>query len=310
MKQAEVTAIIVTYNRKELLGECLSAVFMQSYPVIQVILIDNASTDGTYEYIKEKGFLNEKLDYQRQEKNTGGAGGFHEGMRLARDRDTDWIWIMDDDTIPEPDALENLVKASQSINEKVSFLASCVFGPNGEYMNVPNISESKGDNGYKDWYRHLDQAAVKLKDATFVSLLINIEAVRTCGLPCKDYFIWGDDTEYTMRIIKNYGPAYLIGTSRVIHKRFNARLISIKEEDAPGRIDMYRYFFRNTLINKKLYGSTFEFCKFFAGAFRTAWFSLPTPYGTKKFVTVHKGIGAYFREKGKFKEYIRSQTEN
>ena len=88
-----------------------------------------------------------------------------------------------------------------------------------ESMNVPDIDMSSTENGYADWYRKLSNGLIKIEAATFVSLLINGEAIKKCGLPCKDFFIWGDDTEYTTRITRNFGPAYMVGKSVAIHKR-------------------------------------------------------------------------------------------
>ncbi len=303
-----IIAVVVTYNRKELCRECLEGIFSSSYPLKEVILIDNASTDGTKEYLEENGLLS-KVDYHLMDSNTGGAGGFYEGLRLGREKDCDFFWIMDDDTIPNKDTLQELIAAYEAMNEDVSFLASCVYGPNGEAMNVPNISEKKDPNGYRNWYKQLEYGAVKLADATFVSLLISKKAVMKCGLPCKDYFIWGDDSEYTMRLIKHYGPAYLIGSSKVLHKRFNARSLSLKDEDNEGRISIYAYFYRNILINKRLYNGRKAWLRFFLGAFRTAYRSLGTVYGTKKFKAVHKGVFSYFREKKKFEEYIKKELQ-
>ena len=304
-----VTAIVVTYNRKELLQECLNAILSQTRSVDRIILIDNASTDGTFETLQENGFFaHEQLDYRRMDSNTGGAGGFCEGLRIARESETDWLWLMDDDTIPAPEALQKLLEAKEAIREEVSFLCSSVYGPDGEAMNVPNLSETTDENGYRNWYHQLKNKAVKVADATFVSILINRKALDRCGLPCKDFFIWGDDTEYTMRIIANYGPAYLIGDSEVIHKRFNARSLSIKEETDEKRIGMYFYFFRNILIIRKLYGMK-TFSRFLLGAIRTSLTSLPKEHSFKKFLTIHKGILHYFKERSHFENYINEQLK-
>ena len=76
----KVEAVVVTYNRKEMLIQCLDAILNQTSEVDKVIVIDNNSTDNTPDYLKEKGYLdNEKIFFQKLEKNTGGAGGFYKG---------------------------------------------------------------------------------------------------------------------------------------------------------------------------------------------------------------------------------------
>ncbi|MCD8149312.1 MAG: glycosyltransferase family 2 protein [Clostridiales bacterium] len=303
-----ITAVVVTHNRKELLTECLDAILGQTYSVDRILLIDNASTDGTEAFLTEKGYLKQDvIHYVLLGSNTGGAGGFYEGLRLARETDCAWVWVMDDDAIPTPDCLECLLEAREKIGEEVSFLASSVFGPGGEFMNVPRISQTRGSNGYRDWYQHLEHAAVKLEDATFVSLLINSKAIQKCGLPCKDYFIWGDDSEYTMRIIRHYGPAYLIGTSKVCHKRYAARSLSIYEEDKPDRIRMYRYFYRNILINKSLYLGRQEFLQFFRYTIKDSILCLRTSHGMLKARVILSGLWKFITEKKKFKRYIEGE---
>ena len=243
-----VYAVVVTYNRKVLLMECLEAVLGQTAPVTGLVIVDNASTDGTGELLEEKGILSDpRVTYLKLDKNTGGAGGFHEGMKVARERQPDWIWIMDDDTVPAANCLEELLEAKKHIKGKVSFLASQVRGMHGEAMNVPKISR-KQFFSYTDWYRYLDEGIVSIVKATFVSLLFSGEAVRTCGLPWAEFFIWGDDSEYTQRVIRDYGPAYMVGKSLAIHKRAAAEELSIVKEQNPNRIPLYFYYYRNNLI--------------------------------------------------------------
>lgn len=249
-----VVAVVVTYNRKELLMECLEAIFLQTTKVKTVVLVDNASTDGTYEYVQKQGYLErDDFVYLLQEKNVGGAGGFYAGMKHAVSINADWIWIMDDDTIPEKRCLEELLYAKDKCSSSVSFLASSVTGIDGSPMNVPTVDSRKTKNGYQDWYLKLEDSMVKIKMATFVSLLINGKAVAACGLPCPDYFIWGDDSEYTLRLTKYYGEAYLVGKSKVCHKRLTNQTVSVFNEKDKSRIKNSLYQYRNRLINSLLY---------------------------------------------------------
>lgn len=243
-----VHAVVVTYNRKELLQECINAILAQTTPVEKLILIDNNSTDGTYEFLEEQHYFENKIiEYKKLPENIGGAGGFYEGMKLARSYSPDWIWIMDDDTVPTETCLEELLKAKKIIKGKVSFLASAVRGMNGEAMNVPKISR-KQFSKYTDWYRYLDHGIAQIVKATFVSLLINTKATKKCGLPWKEFFLWGDDSEYTQRIIRDYGPAYMVGKSLAIHKRVGSDELSIVKEENKNRIKLYFYYYRNNLI--------------------------------------------------------------
>lgn len=307
-KTFNIVAVIVTYNRKELLCECISAIKSQSYSVKKIIIIDNNSTDKTFEKLNEEGFLNDEvISYKKLEKNVGGAGGFYEGIKFAMESEqsSDFMWIMDDDTIPYSNSLENLIKAYS--NEKISYLASCVKGKNDEPMNVPFLDTSKEANGYPSWYFDLQDKKVSIKTATFVSILVNVEAIRAVGLPCRDFFIWGDDTEYTTRLTSVYGKAYLVGDSWVCHKRNNAQALSILNEDNRDRLDNYFYNYRNNMVVTGIYSGKKSM---FIRAIKNVVYSfrlLTKKNGMKKFRIIIGGTVAGYRELNKFKNYIMNE---
>lgn len=301
----DVIAIIVTYNRKELLSECLDAILKQTYPVDKIIIVDNNSNDGTEELVLKK-YNNGRIDYLRLPQNIGGAGGFYEGFKAAMKYEAKWFWIMDDDTIAYNDTLEMFKKDLENIRDKkISFLASSVYGPNNEAMNVPIIDSSKSNSGYPDWYFSLDKGLVKIKEATFVSLLINVEAVKSCGLPLKEYFIWGDDTEYTLRLSNKFGVAFLSGNSRVLHKRKVAKAISIFEEENITRISFFYYMVRNNLVNKKLYFNKpilFKELLYWEITALKVLFKTNIKFRFKKFKVLQKGINDFIL--AKYKKFI------
>ncbi|MCD7824768.1 MAG: glycosyltransferase family 2 protein [Clostridiaceae bacterium] len=319
----KVVAIVVTYNRKVLLQECLDAILDQSYSVKKIILIDNASTDGTREMLEEKGYINNpKIQYVLMDSNTGGSGGFYEGLKRAREDDCDWIWVMDDDTIPTDTCLEELIKAKLTIsmakdkssNEsaKISFLASVVYGPENEFMNVPTVSKKRSPNGCACWYEHLGQGVVSISNATFVSILVNKNAVLQCGLPCRDYFIWGDDTEYTLRLSRFFGDAYFIGNSVAIHKRYGAKALRIENETDSNRVKMFHYFYRNGYINRRYYkenyqGIFIELVIIFGSALKHLRMH---PNGFIMAKTILRGEWEGITQYKKFKKYIEEQIRS
>lgn len=246
--QIKVCAVVVTYNRKDILLQCLTAILQQTIKIEKLVIVDNNSTDGTEKLLEEQGYFDNKvICYQKLMENTGGAGGFHEGMKIARSMNPDWVWIMDDDVIPERNCLEELLKADAITREEVSFYASAIRNADGMAMNVPKLNR-KQFTKYIDWYQYLDNGIVQITKATFVSLLINGKAIQKCGLPWAPFFIWGDDSEYTQRIIRDYGPAYMVGTSKAIHMRGSGEELSIVRETNVNRIPMYFYLYRNNLI--------------------------------------------------------------
>lgn len=317
----KIIALVVTYNRKKLLLECINSILQQTYKVNNIILVDNASTDGTEEELKEKGYLNNNIIvYAKMKKNTGGSGGFYEGLKLAKEYECDWIWLMDDDTIPTRTCLEKLIDADRIVEHyrklsdtrkfpKTSFFASIVYGSQKEFMNLPQISTKSSENGYAYWYRFLDKGLVNIENATFVSILIKKEAVIKCGLPCKDYFIWGDDSEYTMRLTKYYGDAYFVGNSVAIHKRINAKQLSLDYENNIERINMYHYLYRNSAINFRYYRLGQHFFLYFIKGLLNGIQYLFKPMGWYKTKAVIKGYFESIFQYSRFAKYINEQIK-
>ena len=209
-----VCAVVVTYNRKALLGECLAALRAQTRPADEVLVVDNASTDGTADLVREE---HPDVELLALPDNQGGAGGFHEGMKRAYDQGFDWLWLMDDDTIASETALERLLAAAEeSASPSPPYLlASKVVWMDGRLhpMNAPGIDVAKVDRLIDAVERRL----IPLRATTFVSLLVSARSVRDFGLPHKHYFLWSDDIEYTARVLRRE-RGYTVPDSVALHK--------------------------------------------------------------------------------------------
>lgn len=302
----KIVAVVVTYNRRELLKECIQAILKQNQEIYKVMIVDNKSTDGTLEMLDTEYCNNEKIEVLKLEKNIGGAGGFYSGIKEVQKYNPDWVWIMDDDTIPKENCLEELCSAINKIKGKISFLASSVYGTKNEFMNVPTINLNKDINGYHNWYEYLEDGIVKISSATFVSLLINEKAIKNVGYPVKDYFIWGDDTEYTLRLNKYYGNAYMVGKSVVIHKRAISKSLKLREEENLNRINFHYYMIRNNLINQKAYFGKRKMIEYLIKNQMISLKVLIYPkckYRFKKFYIIHKALLAYIFKKYDYKAF-------
>lgn len=235
----EIVAVVVTYNRLTLLKECIEALLNQKKPC-DIIIVNNNSDDGTREYIENIDLDHPTVSCIHLEENLGGAGGFHYGMKTAMERGYQNVWIMDDDTIVQQDALSALCEHQDLC---YGFLSSKVVWTDGQpcKMNQQHILKDQTDNGMP-----------RIDQASFVSLYFSREAVLQCGLPIKEYFIWGDDKEYTLRIAEEF-PCYLIEDSVVVHKMNNNTGSNIKLDDV-ARIGRYYYAYRNDLATAKRRG--------------------------------------------------------
>ncbi|WP_251717096.1 glycosyltransferase family 2 protein [Lactobacillus agrestimuris] len=236
---SDTAAIVVTYNRKKLLSECIKKLKEQTEKV-DIIIIDNMSTDGTSEMLKSLEKSHEII-YHATGKNIGGAGGFHEGIKLAYRLGYKFFWLMDDDCLPTKDALKNLKVIDKKIGGNYGFLCSKVLWIDNNIckMNIPKISISKKVEDF-------NSEIVPIKMGTFVSFYLKREVVKEIGLPIKEFFIWGDDLEYSQRISNKY-PSYLVNTSVVVHKTKNNSGSNIAIDDFQ-RINRYRLAYRNEVV--------------------------------------------------------------
>ncbi len=223
MIKNKVAAIVVTYNRKKLLVECLNALLNQTRPVESIYILDNASTDGTPEYLLEKGFSDSiissfkeplesiktlksplfpdttiEVHYVRMHENTGGAGGFHEGIKRSYDAGFDWLWLMDDDGCPAKDQLLELL--DKSIKNDLFFSGPIVVDKDNEQMLA---FRSSGTFNVTDTVEHIKTYA---KNGViynciypFNGTLVSRRVVDKIGNVKKEMFIWGDEKEYVLR---------------------------------------------------------------------------------------------------------------
>lgn len=240
----EVVAVVVTYNRKELLKECIEALLLNQK--CDILIIDNASTDGTKEYIKEYIKM-ENIIYENTGDNLGGAGGFNYGIKEAVKLGYSYIWIMDDDSIVMKDTLERLLEADNRLKGKYGFLSSVALWKDNTICNM-NIQRKTLTKNVTDF--SIQQQEIIM--ASFVSLFLKSEIIKELGLPIKDFFIWADDSEYTRRISRKY-TSYLIGESRVIHKSKNNIPANIATDELE-RLQRYKYLYRNNVFLYKREG--------------------------------------------------------
>ena len=204
-----IACVVVTYNRKHLLKRCVEAVAKQSFKPTCVYILDNASTDGTMDAVKEWGFYNTENDgikysYILNAKNEGGAGGFYHGMKYAmEDGDFDALWVMDDDGEPDKDCLKNLV-AHLGAHDYIAPIVlsdedryTCSFVPDTDYEEFCKRADK--DGVVKDWA------------SPFNGILYSAKLIRKIGYPKKEMFIWGDEINYHLRA-KNAGslPATIV----------------------------------------------------------------------------------------------------
>lgn len=208
--------VIVTFNRLQLLKECLNAAMSQTKPVNKIYVIDNCSTDGTKEYLDEQE--SSLLTILHSDKNLGGAWGFYQGVKLCHEHgDYDYLLLIDDDAILAPDCIEKLIGAAELnpgfpaistsvfVKGKIDTGHRCNFSPRlfARLSFVPEKEYGKG--------------TFMCDTATFCGLAVKKSTVNEIGLPTADFFIWFDDVEYSARINK-LGKILNVCDAKINHK--------------------------------------------------------------------------------------------
>ncbi|RAP45110.1 MAG: hypothetical protein BZ135_06500 [Methanosphaera sp. rholeuAM6] len=267
-----VCAVVVTFNRKELLIKCLNSLINQSLQPEAIYIVDNNSTDKTEELLLEKQYIpelpesydkktvmqttknNVKIKYIRLSKNVGGAGGFYEGVKSAYEDNYDWVWIMDDDAFPTKTCLEclkpyyNLEDTVALASLKVDMDDNILYHHRG-YFNFSHGLPIQEHITEEDTLTELTDIDM----ASFVGLLIKKEAIKQVGYPKKEFFIHADDLEYCIRL-RTVGKIKLVNRSIIKHAEgsvkgtFKKSVLGITVDRRPYDKLWINYYMQRNLI--------------------------------------------------------------
>lgn len=217
----KIGIVLVTFNRLNDLKKVLIEYEEQEKKPEYILVVNNSSTDGTNEFLEnwknEKSYL--KKYVINLEKNSGGSGGFYRGLKEAINLNSDWIWVSDDDAYPERNALSEIERFYKNHeNNNIAALCTSVIN-NGQVdlthrkriIKKPITIEQRvvEEKEYKKEYFEIDLFS-------YVGTMISKEFLKSVGLPEKDYFIYYDDTEHSLRI-KNSGKILCIPKAKVNH---------------------------------------------------------------------------------------------
>lgn len=215
-----VAAVIVTYNRKELLGENIRMLLKQTRPFDRIFIVDNCSTDGTVEYLQKNNWKNNKqFVYIKTESNIGGAGGFYTGTKAAFEYGADWIVLMDDDgRMNDEFTLEYLLKVAEKLYQQ-------------DYANRKLFINALVQQGemlsFKMGTKYTVQQAIEAsidgilegEANPFNGTLVSRELVEEIGYPNGDFFIKGDEVDYKQRALDAGGYIATVVEARYLHPR-------------------------------------------------------------------------------------------
>lgn len=214
-KSFKIIAVVVTYNRADYLKLCVYSLIAQTIPPELILVVDNASDEPV------DGFFSDlpSVHVIRNDVNLGGSAGFSIGLSCAISLNCDWAWLMDDDAIPEPNALECLVDSISLGRSNVGAFCSIVY----EFERIAVRHRRNFDRffglewsitGYSD-----NKSITQVDLASFVGFLVSSEAVRDVGYPNDDFFLAYDDSEYSLRLMRAGWKIFLVPSSVINHLR-------------------------------------------------------------------------------------------
>jgi GT2 family glycosyltransferase len=198
VKKGMIAATVVTRNRLELLKQVITGLRTQTHKLDCIIIVNNASDDGTAEWLASQTDL---LVFTQE--NVGGAGGHCRGSQEAYNAGYEWIWQMDDDVVPTPNCLEELLKYATE-----DFVPTPLrIAVDGNVFYKHDTLEVNLTNPFKSIWRKVfteaDMADVIYADGvTLEGPLFHRSMYDKVGFVVSDFFIYADDTEFCIRLMK------------------------------------------------------------------------------------------------------------
>jgi GT2 family glycosyltransferase len=261
-----VAAVTVAYNAVTELPYQLEALSRQTFPLQDIIVVDNASTDGTVEMLAKRF---SHVTVLSMSENLGIGGGLAAGMTYAAlEKKYDWVWTFDQDSVPSENALEELLDAFKSLgcSQSVGIVAALPINPGTLDCYYPLL--------WKDGF--VKPSAEQMRQPIwFADLVISSgcmvrrDVVEKVGLPRTDFFIDFVDFEYCLRARSKGFKLAIVTSAKFAHEIGKSRRIRL-----PGYCRMWPIQppFREYYMSRNLAYA--------------AWWLYPTS-ATKRFVMAH-----------------------
>ncbi len=234
--RAGTIACVVAHDRAHLLGDVLSALTSQLAPQ-DVLVVDNASTDATPDVVAAFPGVR----YFPTGANLGGAGGFAWALELAMALGYRRAYLLDDDAVPQPGAIDALERAAVDLIDAKGF-AFLVSEPVADRTDHEPVGMPVPAKSWRDHKTAERAGGIAVDYAAFLGIMIDLRLAKRTALPFPEFFIWCDDVEYTRRIAVGRGAACL-PASAIQH-------VSVQMEAANRRASLgwkYFYLVRNRL---------------------------------------------------------------
>ena len=221
--EPHVTIVILNWNREADTLECLDSLARTNYPSFSIVVVDNGSTDGSPEAIERWGLQNLPLTLIRNGENLGFVRGSNQGMRHALSTNTEYVFLLNNDTVVEPDAISLLVATAERSGD------TGMAGPKIYQFGKDNVLDSAGTRaipwlaqGFLVGHGEEDHGQYDhpgdLPYVTGTALLVKRAVLEKVGLMDEDYFCYFDDFDWGLKARKAGYRLLLVPEAVVYHK--------------------------------------------------------------------------------------------
>lgn len=219
MQAMRVCAIVLNYNGLDLLGPCLDALLASDCPGLSAMLVDNASSDGSAEFVRRRYPQVELLE---NPENYYFSRGNNEGMRLALDRGADYLLVLNNDTLIDPSCVRLLIEFMDAHPRA----GACQ--PLLRFMHRPDLAASAGirlgmagkawDMACGEPAESLGRLPFQVLGATGGAMLLRAEALSQCGLFCEEFQMYFEDVDLSLRLREAGWDIWCVPEASVLHE--------------------------------------------------------------------------------------------
>lgn len=237
-----VLIVVLNWNGVRDTIRCLESLQKVTYPRRQIVVVDNASSDGSQKLLKERF---PEITVLENQENLGYAGGNNVGIEYGVSRDADFIVLLNNDTVVDPGFLEPLVESASC------FPRAAFWGPKILYLDAPDVVWFGG--GQIDWLKgashigkdqHDDPADITPREVDYVTgccIMARAKAIREIGAMDTTFFLLFEETDWCLRGKKAGWQSVHVPQSRVWH--------AVSRSFGGQQSPIYRYYYaRNQLL--------------------------------------------------------------
>jgi GT2 family glycosyltransferase len=285
-KQESVAAVVLAFSREEDLKKVIDHLKKQTRKVDEIIVLFQGTSPTILAWLNEQTGIT-----VRQQGNLGSAGGFTSGIKWAMEKGHQWTWLLDDDAVPELNALEEMTSCKHFDYKKTGFLASVVTKPDGQVYMSPTAEDSN------NWYGSvMQEGCVPVIGTSWIGCLVSSQSILDFGLPMEEFFMYEEDVEYTSRVARQRN-SYCVIKSVIVHYQkgsFNP---------FTSKVDMLKhgYYVRNHFATIRLSDKPMikKLARIWLWFFKNAWEIITHQVPLKTTLSLFSGL-LFFRPKVKF----------